>query len=77
MGGSNQGELTSISKHEVFFGPTKTHNNVKPIGFKWVIVRKRNEKKRDVRYKAQLVSQGFCQRLGIDYDETYSSVICN
>ena len=25
-----------------------------------------------MRYKAQLVAQGFLQRLGLDYDETYA-----
>lgn len=28
-----------------------------------------------VRYKTRLVAQGFSQRLGIDFDQTYSSVI--
>lgn len=28
-----------------------------------------------MRYKAQLVAQGFSQRFGIDFDETYSPVI--
>ena len=28
-----------------------------------------------VRYKARLVAQGFSQRLGIDFDQTYSLVM--
>jgi hypothetical protein len=46
-----------------------------PVGYKWIFVRKRNEKNEIIRYKARLVAQGFSQRPGIDYEETYSSVI--
>ena len=49
--------------------------NTKPIGHKLVFVRKRNEKNEIVRYKARLVTQGFSQRPGIDYEETYSPVM--
>jgi len=45
------------------------------VGFKWVFVRKRNENNEVVRYKARLVAQGFTQRPGIDYNETYSPVM--
>ena len=45
------------------------------MGFKWVFVRKRNEKNEIVRYKARLVVQDFSQRPGIDYEETYSPVM--
>ena len=46
-----------------------------PVGYKWVFVRKRNEKYEIMRYKARLVAQGFSQTLGIDYEETYASVM--
>ncbi|KAK1571786.1 hypothetical protein Q3G72_022923 [Acer saccharum] len=49
--------------------------DVKPVGYKWVFVRKRNEENEVVRYKARLVAQGFSQRHGIDFDETYSPVM--
>lgn len=45
---------------------------MKPVGYKWVFVRKRNEKGEIMRYKARFVAQGFSQRPGIDYEETYS-----
>jgi len=45
------------------------------MGYKWVFVQKRNENNVVVRYKARLVAQGFSQRPGIDYDETYSTVM--
>ena len=48
---------------------------MKPVGYKWVFVRKRNDKNEISRYKARLMVQGFSQRPGIDYDETYSPVM--
>ena len=46
-----------------------------PVGFKWVFVRKRNENNKVVRYKARLVAEGFTQRPGVDFNETYSPVM--
>ena len=43
-----------------------------PIEYKWVFVYKQNEKNKIIRYKARLVAQGFSQRPGIDYEETYA-----
>ena len=70
-----QTELTSLAKREVFGSIIQTPENVKPVGYKWVFIRKRNEKNEVVRYKARLVAQGFSQRPGIDFDETYSPVM--
>ena len=52
-----------------------TPPRVKPVGYKWVFVRKRNEKNEIVPYKARLVVQGFSRRPRIDYEETYSPVM--
>ena len=46
-----------------------------PVGYKWVFVQNRNEKNEIIRYKARLVAQGFSQRPGIDYEETYFPVM--
>ena len=70
-----EAELKSLEKREVFGKITHTPKGVKPVGYKWVFVRKRNEKNEIVRYKARLVAQGFSQMPGVDYDETYSPVV--
>ena len=49
-------ELASLAKREVFGPITRIPDNVKPIGYKWVFVRKRNEKNEVVRYKARIVA---------------------
>ena len=70
-----QVELVSLAKHKVFGPVVPTPNDVKLVGYKWVFVRKHNDKNEIARYKACLVAQGFSQRPGIDYDETYSPVM--
>ena len=70
-----QAELDSLNKRNVFGPVVQTPNNVIPVGYKWVFVRKRNDKNEVVRYKARLVAQGFLQRPSIDFDETYSPVM--
>ena len=46
----------------------------KPIGTKWVFKNKQGEDGLVVRNKARLVAQGFCQKEGIDYGETFAPV---
>ena len=70
-----QTELHSLIKRDVFGPVVQTPASIKPIGNKWVFVRKRNENNDIIRYKARLVAQGFSQRPGIDYEETYSPVM--
>ena len=70
-----QSELDSLNKREVFGPITQTPDGTKPVSYKWVFVRKRNEENKIVRHKARLVAQGFSQRPGFDYDETYSPVM--
>jgi hypothetical protein len=49
----------------------------KPIGCKWVFVKKRDEKGNLIKYKARLVAQGFSQKPGIDFsnDGTFAPVM--
>ena len=48
---------------------------MKPVGYKWVFVKKRNDKNEIARYKARLMAQGFSQRPGIDCNKTHSLVM--
>ncbi|CAA7040495.1 unnamed protein product [Microthlaspi erraticum] len=68
-------EFNSLGKREVFGPVVRTPEGVKPVGHKWIFVRKRNENGEIVRHKARLVAQGFSQIPGIDYEETYSPVV--
>ena len=70
-----QVDLDSLEKRKVFRPVVPTPNDVKRVGYKWVFVRKRNDKKEIARYKERLVAQCFSQRPGIDYDEMYSHVM--
>jgi hypothetical protein len=45
------------------------------VGYKWVFVRKRNEKNEIMKYKTRLMAQGFSQKPDIDYEETYALVM--
>lgn len=47
----------------------------KPIGYKLVFTKKRNEHDMVTRFKVGLVAQGQNQRPGIDFEETYSPVM--
>ncbi|WVZ84434.1 LOW QUALITY PROTEIN: hypothetical protein U9M48_031467, partial [Paspalum notatum var. saurae] len=48
--------------------------NCRPIGTKWIFKNKQGEDGMVVRNKARLVAQGFCQKEGIDYEETFAPV---
>ena len=73
MEGSNRSEVSL--KREIFSAVIPTPRDIFPVGYKWVFIRKRNENGEVVRYKARLVAQGFTQRPGVDFNETYSPVM--
>jgi len=69
-------EIASLYKRKVFSAVMPTPPGIFPVGYKWVFVRKRNENNKVVvRYKARLVAQGFTQRPGVDFNETYSPIM--
>jgi hypothetical protein len=68
-------EIASLNKMKVFSAVMPTPPGIFPVGYKWVFVCKTNENNEVVRYKARLVAQGFTQRPGVNFNETYSPVM--
>jgi hypothetical protein len=67
-------ELDQIEKNNTWeLVPRPKDKNV--IGSKWVLKNKMNEKGQVVRNKARLVSKGYAQVEGRDFDETFAPVV--
>lgn len=52
-------KFKSLRKREVFGLVVQMLKDIKLARYKWVFVRKYNKKNKIIRYKAQLVTQGF------------------
>ncbi|CAM8956599.1 unnamed protein product [Rhodiola kirilowii] len=54
---------------------TQLPNDKNPVGSKWIFRVKRHSDGTIERYKARLVAKGFTQEEGLDYNETFVSVV--
>ena len=68
-----QEELNQFQRNDVWdLVPKPQHKNI--IETKWVFRNKLNEQGEVVRNKARLIAQGYSQKEGIDYTETFAPV---
>ena len=67
-------EMESISRNDVWT-LVESPKECKPINCKWIFKKKIGPDGCVHSYKARLVAQGFSQKIGIDYDETFSPVV--
>ena len=67
-------KIDSLHQHNVW-DLVELPEGRKPVGSKWVFKVKTNADGSTERFKARLVAQGYTQREGLDYDETFSPVV--
>jgi hypothetical protein len=66
-------ELESLRRHgtyKLMDLPSGRH----AVGSKWIFKIKRDSERKPIHYKARLVVQGFTQRKGLDFQETFTPV---
>ena len=66
-------EMESMYSNSVW-SLVEAPKEVKPIGCKWIYKRKRRSDGKVETFKARLVTKGYTQKKGIDYEETFSPV---
>ena len=69
-----QKEMESMQEHEVW-NLVEIPAEKKAVGCKWIFKIKTDSEGKIERFKARLVAQGFNQKFGKDYDETFSPVV--
>ena len=69
-----QSEMKSLNENKVW-ELVKLPKGRKAIGCKWIFKTKIDGDGNIERYKARLVAQGYTQKYGVDYDQTFSPVV--
>ena len=67
-------EMKSLNDHNVW-DLVEQSKDMKLLNCKWIFKRKLGSDGCVSSYKARLVAQGYSQRIGIDYDDTFSPVV--
>jgi hypothetical protein len=70
-----QAELDALKRRDVLSNVMEMPENCRPVGHRWVFVKKRDANGIVVRHKARLVAKGFSQKPGEDFTETYAPVM--
>ena len=68
-----QAEMDAIEKNRTWVLTDLPHGR-KPIILKWVYKLKKNTEGEIVRYKAMIISRGYVQKKGIDFEEVFAPV---
>lgn len=69
-----ESEVKSLIRNKTWENAVQPNHSV-PISSKWVFSVKTNSLEEVTRFKARLVARGFTQKLGVDYDWTFSPVV--
>jgi hypothetical protein len=65
----------SFDRGEQDVGCRRPPDRSSPIDLKWVFKTKKDESRCVVKHKAQLVTKGYVQRLGVDFEEVFTLVV--
>ncbi len=68
-------EMESFKENDVLSKLMTLPQGAKTIGTKWIYKTKTDSSGSVVKYKARLVAQGFNQRAGLDYKDTFAPVV--
>lgn len=68
-------EIASLQENEVYQEVPRSQVNKKTVGSRWVFALKRKPDGEIDKFKARVVAKGYSQVYGVDYTETYCSVV--